>query len=178
LLDKPTPTELIDGSAPMSSDELLVMLENQGITHKTVDHAPMWTVEDAKSLREPCDYGHTKNLFVRNKKGEMWLLCLHEDRLVDLKAAARRAGTNRFSFASSARMMQYLGVTPGAVSAFSILNDVTHQVRFLMDESLMAHPALHIHPLINTRTTTISRQALLDFLGRRGHPFGILHFEE
>jgi len=171
-------TPLIDGSDPMTSDQLLAKLDAEGIIHHTVDHAPMWTVDDAKAIRAPCDYGHTKNLFVRNKKGDMWLLCLHEDRRVDLKSVARKLGTNRFSFASHQRMMQYLGVIPGAVSVFSVLNDVTFQVRLLVDEMLMDHPALHVHPLINTRTTTVDRQALFDFLECNGHPSETLRFSD
>ena len=168
--------KLIDGSDPMSSDHLLLILNNEGIEHYTVDHAPMWTVQDAKAIRAPCDYGHTKNLFVRNKKGKMWLLTLHEDRRVDLKTVAQLLGTNRFSFASPQRLMQYLGVTPGAVSALSLINDITYQVEFFIDEWLMADSKLHIHPLINTRTSTIGRTQLLEFLQKRGHVANILKF--
>lgn len=152
------------------------MLDTEGVAHKTVTHEPMFTVEDAKLLRAPCDYGHTKNLFVRNKKGKMWLLTLHEDRKVDLKTTAQLVGANRFSFASPERLMHYLGVTQGAVSAFSILNDITHQVQFYIDEALMEAPALHIHPLINTQTTSIDREVLLDFLGNRGFQVQVLRF--
>jgi Ala-tRNA(Pro) deacylase len=174
--NNPLQKRLIDGSHPLDCSQLLSMLDAGGIAHKTVTHAPMFTVEDAKSLRAPCDYGHTKNLFVRNKKGRMWLLTLHEDRKVDLKTTAQLVGANRFSFASPERLMQYLGVTQGAVSAFSILNDVTHQVQFYIDEALMEAPALHIHPLINTRTTSIDREALLEFLGKHGFQHRILRF--
>lgn len=167
---------LADGSEPMTSDELLQSLDQEGIEHHTVEHAPMWTVEDAKAIRAPCGYGHTKNLFVRNKKGQMWLLTLHEDRKIDLKAVAKLVGTNRFSFASPERLMHHLGVIPGAVSAFSILNDVYRRVGFFIDEALMADPALHVHPLINTRTTTIERIALLNFLERKGYPHQVLEF--
>ncbi|MEJ2176758.1 MAG: prolyl-tRNA synthetase associated domain-containing protein [Gammaproteobacteria bacterium] len=169
---------LIDGSKPMDSDQLIRLLESEGIDHHTVDHAPMWTVEDAKALRAPSDYGHTKNLFVRNKKGLMWLLTLHEDRKIDLKSAAKLLGANRFSFASPQRLMHYLGVIPGAVSAFSLLNDVNRQVHFFIDEALMSAPELHVHPLVNTRTTTIDRDTMLRFLEDKGHPHQILNFPD
>lgn len=168
--------KLINGSSPMSSDQILTLLEKSGVAHSTVDHAPMWTVNDAKALRAPCEYGHTKNLFVRNKKGKMWLLTLHEDRQVDLKETAAIVGTNRFSFASPQRLMHYLGVIPGAVSPLSILNDVTGQVDFYIDQKLMEAPELHIHPLINTRTTTVERDALLNFLASNGHQANLLLF--
>ena len=167
----------VDGSPPLESDQLLAMLDQRSISHHTLDHAPMWTVEDAKAIRAPSPHGHTKNLFVRNKKGKMWLLTLHEDRKVDLKATAALLGANRFSFASPERLMHYLGVTPGAVSAFSILNDVTHQVRFFVDEALMADPEWHIHPLVNTRTTTIKRETLLAFLHDQGFSHQVLRFQ-
>jgi len=168
---------LIDGSVPMSSDQVLALLDRSGIAHKTVEHAPMWTVNDAKALRAPCEYGHTKNLFVRNKKGQMWLLTLHEDRQVDLKETAALVGTNRFSFASAQRLMHYLGVIPGAVSPFSILNDISGQVVFYVDQKLLEAPALHVHPLINTRTTTIETEALLSLISAQGHTFNVLPFD-
>ncbi len=169
---------LIDGSMPMQPAQLLSALDEAGIQHRTIEHAPMWTVEDAKSIREPSAYGHTKNLFVRNKKGGMWLLTLHEDRMLDMKSIAALVGARRLSFASEQRLMRYLGVTPGAVSMFSILNDVTGVVQCCIDESLMHSPELHIHPLVNTLTTTIPRLALLKFLEERGHVFDVLHFDQ
>ncbi len=167
---------LIDGSSPLTSDQLLTILDAKSIPHHTVDHAPMWTVEDAKALRSPAPYGHTKNLFVRNRKGRMWLLTLHEDRQVDLKTMATLIGDRRLSFASPQRLMHYLGVIPGAVSMFSVLNDVTHVVTCWIDEALLEAPELHIHPLINTRTTTMDREVLLTFLTQRGYPFQTLRF--
>ena len=168
---------LIDGSIPMTPAQLIEQLDREGVKHHTVEHPAMWTVEDAKRLRAPSPHGHTKNLFVRNKKGQMWLLTLHEDRRIDLKAAAKLVGTNRFSFASPQRLMHYLGVIPGAVSPFSILNDVTRQVTFFIDERLMEAPELHVHQLVNTMTTTLERKTLLDFLAERGFAFSVLEFD-
>ena len=169
-------TCLIDGSSPLTSDGLLALLDAEGIRHHTVSHAPMWTVEDAKAIRTPAPHGHTKNLFVRNRKGRMWLLTLHEDRQVDLKTLGVMIGADRLSFASPQRLMQYLGVTPGAVSMFSVLNDVTRVVTCWIDETLLQAPKLHVHPLINTRTTTMDREVLLAFLAKRGYPFEMLRF--
>ncbi len=168
---------LVDNSEPLSCASLLAMLDAEKIQHKTVEHAPMRTVEDAKAIRSPSPYGHTKNLFVRNKKGQMWLLTLHEDRQVDLKSLGVSISAGRLSFGSPQRLMHYLGVLPGAVSMFSALNDVTHAVTCYIDESLMQAPELHLHPLVNTQTTTINRIALLDFLARRGHKFNKLRFD-
>jgi len=174
--DSPIEQKLFDGSLPTTSDQMMTLLERSGVEHTTQDHPPMWTVEDAKALRAPCDYGHTKNLFVRNKKGYMWLLTLHEDRRVDLKETARLVGTNRFSFASEQRLMHYLGVSPGAVSPLSIINDIGGQVSFYIDEKLLAAPALHIHPLVNTKTTTIETDKLISFIAEQGHQPHVLSF--
>ncbi len=167
---------LIDGSPPLTSDALLAMLDAEGLRHHTVEHPPMWTVEDAKALRAPSPHGHTKNLFVRNKKGRMWLLTLHEDRRVDMKTLGALVGTNRLSFGSPQRLMHYLGVIPGAVSMFSVLNDVNREVTCYIDEALMEGPELHVHPLVNTRTTTMSREELMEFLSGRGYPIEVLRF--
>ena len=153
---------LADGGEPMNPDALLSMLELMGIEHEVLTHPPLRTVEDAKRIRPKTDYGHTKNLFVRNKKGKMWLLTLHEDRQVDLKQVAQTLGAGRFSFGSAERLMRYLGVIPGAVSPFAMLNDTSHQVSFVIDEALMSHPKWHIHPLDNRMTVTLERQALLE----------------
>ena len=160
----------------MAPADVIDRLDGAGIVHHTVEHPAMWTVKDAKKLRAPSPHGHTKNLFVRNKKGQMWLLTLHEDRQIDLRQTAKLVGANRFSFASPQRLMHYLGVIPGAVSPFSLLNDVTRQVTFCIDERLMEAPELHVHPLVNTMTTTIDRQSLLNFLGGCGHPHSVLEF--
>ncbi len=161
----------------MTSNSLLALLDAENIRHQTVEHAPMWTVEDVKAIRVPSPYGHTKNLFVRNKKGEMWLLTLHEDRQVAMKTIGELIGTRRLSFASPQRLMHYLGVIPGAVSMFSALNDVTGKVNCFIDEGLMQASELHVHPLVNTRTTTIRREDLLSFLAARGHPFHVIRFD-
>ena len=150
------------------------MLSEAGIDYEVFHHPPLRTVEEARAVRPKSDYGHTKNLFVRNKKGKMWLLTLHEDRVVDLRQTAEQLGAGRFSFASETRLMHYLGVIPGAVSAFSILNDVGCQVTFVIDESLMSHPQWHLHPLDNCATVTVERVALLEFLESQGVSYQIL----
>ncbi len=158
----------------MMVDELLGLLDEAAIHYDVLHHEALRTVEDAKAIRPETDYGHTKNLFVRNKKGKMWLLVLHEDRTVDLKSTAVQLSAGRFSFGSEERLMKYLGVILGAVSAFSILNDVTGQVCFVVDEALMSHPKWHIHPLDNKLTITVEREPLLAFLAEKGHGYEIL----
>ena len=164
---------------PKSSKALLAELASLGIETSTTEHAPMFTVEDSKTLRvTPGGMGDIKNLFLRNKKGQMWLVSCHEDRNVDLKMLAKALGAGRFSFASEARMMQYLGIKPGSVSPFALVNDITSAVRFVIDSVLTQTEVIYLHPLVNTRTTTIATSDLLAYCARTGHKAEIITFEE
>lgn len=155
---------------------LLNRLDEESIEYQCVSHPPLMTVADAKAIRGQgeSDQGQVKNLFLKNKKSKMWLLTLHENRKIDLNETARCIGTRRFSFCSPERLMQYLGVKPGAVSPFGLLNDVHGEVEFYIDEILMHHPVIHVHPLDNTKTVAIGTRDLLEFLKRHGHPFNVL----
>ena len=155
---------LADGSQPMQVDVLLQRLAQLGIAHTTTEHLPVFTVDEAKAVRGRLDGAHMKNLFLRNKKGRMWLLTCQKDRQLDLKALAERVGGNRFSFASAERLMKYLGVIPGAVTALAAVNDVDHKVTVLLDAALMNCDTLNLHPLVNTMTTSVSPADLLRFL--------------
>lgn len=173
------PDRLADGSAPTDSDSLLQQLASLGIDAPTIEHPPMFTVEDSKALRvTPGGQGDIKNLFLRNKKGRMWLVSCHEDREVDLKALAKALGAGRFSFASEARMMAYLGIKPGSVSPLALVNDRTRAVRFAIDRDLMKTEVIYLHPLVNTRTTTIATDDLLAYCAKTGHPADIITFAE
>lgn len=170
---------LVDGSPPMTSDALLEKLRRDGFDCPTVEHPPMFTVEDSKSLRvTPEGRGDIKNLFLRNKKGQMWLVSCHEDRLIDLKRLAAGLGAGRFSFCSEQRLMHYLGVTPGSVSPLALINDTSRVVKFFIDRALLEVAEIYLHPLINTRTTTIRTADLLSFAISSGHPPGVLTFLE
>ena len=161
---------------PFTCSILLNLLDEENIAYQCVSHPPLMTVADAKAIRvlDKSGQGQVKNLFLKNKKGRMWLLTLHEDRKIDLNETARRIGTRRFSFCSRERLMQYLGVEPGAVSPFGLLNDVQHEVEFYIDEILLDHSVIHVHPLDNTKTVTMGTRDLLEFLKRHGHPFNVL----
>ena len=113
---------------------------------------------------------HTKNLFVRNKKGRMWLVTLAAERPVDLKQLARTLDAGNLTFASPARLRQHLGVEPGSVTALAALNDPAGLVTVVLDAALAASPAVWCHPLTNDRTTRLSGSDLVRFLGATGHP--------
>jgi Ala-tRNA(Pro) deacylase len=161
---------------PVSCEDLFSLLDDAAIEYQVTRHKPLMTVEDARSIRSDTDTdtGQIKNLFVQNKKKKMWLLTLHENRQINLKQTAVQIGAGRFSFCNSERLMQYLGVIPGAVSPLALLNDTGYEVNFYIDESLMSHPVIHVHPLDNRVTVTIETEKMLDFLAMHGHGYNIL----
>ena len=171
-------TLLATGSDPATPAALFAQLDELGITHETLNHAAAYTVDEAKAVRGELDGAHIKNLFLRNKKGRMWLVTCLEDRQIDLTHLAQRVGANRFSFASPERLMKYLGVIPGAVTAFATINDHLQQVTVVLDAALMDVETINLHPLVNTMTTRISPQDLLRFLEATGHPAEIVNIED
>lgn len=151
-------------------DELFAALDRLGIAHPTVRHPPLFTVEQSQALRGTIAGGHTKNLFLRDKKGALFLVTALEDAVIELKSLHRRLGaTGRFSFGSSDLMMETLGVVPGAVTPFGVINDAAHRVSLVLDAALMEHAVINAHPLVNTMTTSIAREDLLKFLESTGH---------
>ena len=155
---------------PVTPDELFAALDRLGIAHPTVTHPPLFTVEQSQSLRGTIPGGHTKNLFLRDKKGALFLVTALEDAAIELKSRHRRLGASgRFSFGSADAMLETLGVAPGAVTPFGVINDTAARVTVILDEALMRHQTINAHPLTNTMTTTIGRDDLLTFLRATGH---------
>jgi Ala-tRNA(Pro) deacylase len=149
--------------------KLLDWMESLNIECPTFEHPPLRTVEDSRRYREIHEGAYTKNLFVRNKKGHMWLLTLLEHRRVDLKETAKNLGAGHFSFASEQRLMRHLGIVPGAVSPLALVNDVDGQVNFVLDSGILAFDRIHLHPLDNRMTTTLRLEDLLGFLEKIDH---------
>ena len=154
---------------PFSDDELFARLDALGIVHRTQSHAPVFTVEEAKNLRGAITGGHTKNLFLKDKKDGLWLVVAREYLPIDLKALSVQLGTPRFSFGASELLLEVLGVSPGSVTPFSVINDREARVRVVLDEGMMALDPLNFHPLRNDRTTAITADDLLRFLRATGH---------
>jgi Ala-tRNA(Pro) deacylase len=161
---------LDDGSKPATAEDLLRRLDELGIDARTINHPPVFTVAEAKALRGEIAGCHTKSLFLRNKKGAMWLVICPEDQPVDLKTLGAQLGAGRFSFCSKERLMRYLGLTPGAVTPFGVLNDTGRKVRVVLGRQLFDHEPLNFHPLDNSMTTSISGNDLIRFLEAEGHP--------
>jgi len=155
---------------PAAPDDLFAYLDTLGIAHKTVTHPAVFTVDEARDLRGAIAGGHTKNLFLRDKKGTAFLVVALENAVIELKSLHRLLGaTGRFSFGSAELMRELLGVEPGSVTPFAAINDTAGRVTVVLDAAMMAHDVLNFHPLVNTGTTTISRAGLLKFLEATGH---------
>ena len=155
---------------PATPDELFAYLDSLGVAHQTVSHPAVFTVEEARTLRGRIAGGHTKNLFLRDKKGALFLVVAPEDAMIELKSLHRLLGASgRFSFGSAALMRETLGVEPGSVTPFAVINDKAGQVTVILDDAMMAHETLNFHPLVNTGTTTIARAGLIQFLEATGH---------
>ncbi len=155
---------------PASPDELFAYLDRLGVVHTTVTHPPLFTVEQSQALRGTIPGGHTKNLFLKDKKGALFLVTAPEDSQIELKSLHRVLGASgRFSFGSAELMRETLGVDPGAVTPFGALNDTGGRVTIVLDEALLMHDTINCHPLVNTMTTSIPREGLLAFLAATGH---------
>ena len=155
----------------LSPQQLFARLEQLGIAERTVEHPPVFTVEEAKALRGDLPGHHIKNLFLRNKKEEMWLVVALEDRAIDLKRLGDVLGAGRLSFGSALRLKRHLGVEPGSVTPLALINDESRSVQLVLDRGLVdGHGApVNVHPLVNTMTTAMAAADLLRFFEATGH---------
>jgi Ala-tRNA(Pro) deacylase len=160
---------------PLTPDDLFQRLEALGISTSTVRHPPLFTVEESKALRGEIPGAHTKNLFVRDKKGRFFLITVEEEAEVDLKTLHRGIGASgRLSFGKPEQLMALLGVAPGSVTVFGAANDLAGEVSVVLDSGLLQNDIINAHPLTNEATTSIRREDLLHFLKQSGHPPAIL----
>jgi len=156
----------------MQSDraKLFARLEELGIAATTVEHAPVFTVDESQDLRGTIPGAHTKNLFLKDKDGRMVLVVAKEDTRVDLKALAKRLGFGRFSFGKPDLLMEVLGIEPGSVTAFALINETSIRVAaVVVDEALMSFDEVNCHPLVNNATTRIATTDLIRFMEACGH---------
>jgi Ala-tRNA(Pro) deacylase len=158
-----------------SPDDLFRFLDGLGIAHTTVSHPALFTVEQSRALRGMVFGAHTKNLFLRDKKGALFLVSALEDASIELKSLHRRVGASgRLSFGSPELLAETLGVEPGAVTPFGALNDRDRRVAILLDADLMRHETVNFHPLRNTMTTSLASAGVIKFLEATGHSPRIL----
>lgn len=160
---------------PKTPEELFDFLDRLGIEVATVAHEALFTVKQSQSLRGQIVGGHTKNLFLKDRKGAFFLVTVEEEAAVDLKTIHAVIGASgRVSFGSPEMLMELLGVRPGAVTVFGAINDTAGRVKVVLDEGLMREATINAHPLTNEATTSIAREDLMAFLVATGHPPHVL----
>lgn len=158
-----------EDSLPLSSGEMLAMLDANGIGYELHTHPPLRTVEDSQSLRGQIEGAHIKNLYLRDGKKRNYLVVAAEDKAIDLKQLGADIGAGRLSFGSADRLMQFLGVRPGAVSPLTLTNDKDNSVTLVLDQNLMTAEKINVHPLVNDKTITLKMNDLLQYLEGTGH---------
>ncbi len=159
------------------ADGLFARLDALGIAHTTHHHPPVFTVEESKDLRGVLPGSHVKNLFLRDKKKRIWLVTALEERRIDLKALRKRLGASgSLSFGSADLLMEVLGVTPGAVTPFGVINDRDGRASMVLDAGVMETGPVNAHPLRNDMTTALAPQDLLKFLEAENHPPEVIDF--
>ena len=156
--------------------ELFARLDGLGIRHETVSHRPIFTVDEGRDLRASMPGGHTKNLFLKDRKGQAFLITAWDETRIKLNRLHRHLGSARLSFGPEALLLQTLGVRPGSVTALALLNDTEGQVRFVLDAALMTWPLIYAHPLLNDATTAIAPADLVRFADSTGHPPQLIDF--
>lgn len=155
---------------PKTEAELFAFLAELGIDTTTRRHPPLFTVADSQSLRGEIAGGHTKNLFLKDKKDRFFLVTVGEDAVVDLKQIHHLIGaSSRVSFGKPEKLMELLGLVPGAVSVLGLVNDTGREVTVILDAALMEHTVINAHPLTNEATTSIAATDLLAFIRATGH---------
>lgn len=154
---------------PATPEDLFAKLADLGIETTTIAHPPAFTVEEGEAYVGHLPGVHIKNLFLCDAKKKMWLVVAPWDRKIDLKALPEKIGAARLSFGSAERLLRVLGVTPGSVTPFALINDPDRQVQVILDDAMMRAELINAHPLINTMTTTIASADLMRFFAAVGH---------
>lgn len=162
---------------PHDREQLLARLSDLGIAQETIDHPAVFTVEEAKEHTAHLPGGHCKSLFLKDKKGGLWLLVCLDHRRIDMNRLSKTLGCPRLSFGKPELLFQTLGITPGSVTPFALINDAEHQVQPLLDKAMLDHELLNYHPLTNEATTTIKASDLPVFIKAVGHEVRVIDLD-
>ena len=155
-------------SPPAAPQDLFAFLDAHGVAHVTLEHPAVFRVGEGEEIKAALPGGHTKNLFLKDAKGQLWLISALGETRIDLKVLPAAIGSARLSFGSEERLFEALGVRPGSVTLFALMNDQDHRVRLVLDKALYDHATVNFHPLVNTATTAISRDGMAVFLAALG----------
>ncbi len=148
----------------LTKTDLLELISAKGLNFQIHNHRPLFTVEDSESLRGSIDGVHTKNLFLKNKKNNFFLFSCDENASVDLKRFSKSIDAKNLSFANETYLQKYLGIKPGSVSPYALLNDNENIVTFYLDEKLAKSEIINFHPLINDTTISIKTEDFINFI--------------
>ena len=154
----------MSATPPRTRTDLFALLDAHAIAHRTLEHRPVFRVGEGDDVKAQLPGAHTKNLFLKDAKGRLWLLSARQDAVVDLKALPAAIGSARLSFGSPERLLAALGVTPGSVTALALVNDPDHAVTFVLDRALAQAETVNFHPLSNDATTALSQDGFARFL--------------
>ncbi len=159
--DKPT-------EPAFDRDRLLAWMAANGVAQTTHDHPAVFRVEEGLELKAALPGAHTKNLFLKDKKGRLWLISARQDTVVDLKRAPKTIGSDKLSFGNEGLLYETLGVRGGSVTALGLINDPDQRVTFILDKALWEADIVNFHPLTNTATTALEQAAFRRFLALIG----------
>ena len=165
-------------TAPLDEQALLARLEAMDINFARHAHPPLFTVEDSRALRGDIPGGHTKNLFLKDKKDRIYLVTTLEDRPIRMKALERLIGSARLSFGKPELLEEVLGVKPGSVTPLAVANDTSGLVDLVLDADLLAQGTVNVHPLHNEATLTMAAGDLVRFVEATGHPPRIMSLKD
>lgn len=148
--------------------DLIALLDSLGVEHTTHDHPAVFRVGEGEDIKAAIPGAHTKNLFLKDAKSQLWLISAQDRTVIDLKRLHPVIGSARLSFGSAELMEEVLGVTPGSVTAFALISDPTHRVHFVLDRNLAEAPQVNFHPLTNTATISVNQAGFRKFLAAAG----------
>jgi Ala-tRNA(Pro) deacylase len=155
-------------SGPAGAAELFAFFDRHGIAHSTLEHEAVFRVGEGEEIKAALPGAHTKNLFLKDAKDQLWLISALGETRIDLKSLPRTIGSARLSFGREEILYEALAVRPGSVTLFALINDPGHRVQVVLDKALLDHETVNFHPLVNTATTAISRAGMMAFLAALG----------
>lgn len=174
MSDLPIPDLSALPPLPVSATALLALLDELGISYRHYHHPPVFTVAESLEIERDMPGAHCRNLFVRDKKETMFLVVARNETAIDLKKLTNLLDCGRLSFGSADRLWTYLGVRPGSVCPFAIINDREQRVRIVLDHTMMQHEIVNYHPMENHMTIGLSPGDLLTYIRHTGHEPWIL----
>ncbi len=167
-------TEEVQVSLPTSPEALFEYLDRLAVVYKIYDHDPIFTVEEGVHLKASIPGVHCRNLFLRDKKKQMFLVVAANKTKLDLKKLSDVIGSKRVSFGSADRLWEYMGIRQGSVNPFCVLNDVDDRVTVILDADMMAAELVNYHPMDNAQTIGLSPADLLKFMAASGNEFSVV----